>query len=396
MASINNKSMVEYFGKLDYDYRTWMINTFGQELQTMIENGQEEMAEALLQAKFDEVLPNIEVGLLRTLKKQGITIKKTVPGQLWTFFSTEEKSGGTGVIGCIIRVYEDKAALVVLMHNNKKIRTRIEPVIGTEDIPFPGRLVAVVERGIVVSPEAFIKASYLGDISENGLKVIKDSFLECQEIFSSSAYLRNLEGNNRFELITEELINLSFKQILFRPVNGDIEALRNLHINLQAIIQPYHEQAILPLIQEIEEESPAAVGTINWNANLAEIIQRLLENLGLDGYRHVGFDQMPPAMAAADSPEFRLEARLQGGGFVSIYSMDSKKIEVSGEFHDPASLTVMVIDRATNRLLFMDVDNGNDPSDRIEIKADTIIRNICFSDSFDPANLAIFILEKEL
>lgn len=152
----------------------------------------------------------------------------------------EQKNAAAALV-CVIDVYEDAAA-IVLLHDEKKLRSGIEPWV-VLDFFLGLKLIAVVERTLTVSIEAFRPDCYLGIISAEQVDHIKQAEKEFQEIFLDKSRLSYLEANGHENQISDELLRKAQKVILFWPVlPGHLEEMVNLHTKLQSVVQRYHEK----------------------------------------------------------------------------------------------------------------------------------------------------------
>lgn len=178
-------------------------------------------------------------GLLTLTKEKKIkNIEKIQTGQVW-FVYPEQKSNDAVPV-CIVDL-RGEIALIVPLHNQKHLKTRIEPWVS---LTYCHRLrfIAVVERTLPVSMAAFQPDCYLGEISAEQVSCIIQANKEFEEILSAKAELHNLESNGREDLVTDELINKAFKAFLLLPGCGSLEDVVNLHTKLQSVVQRYHEK----------------------------------------------------------------------------------------------------------------------------------------------------------
>ncbi len=160
-------------------------------------------------------------------------------GQVWVVFP--EQKNAIGVFVCVLDIYED-AALIVLLHNKKQLRSGIEPWV-VLDFLFDCKMVAVVERTLAVSFDAFRPNCHLGKISPEQVDHIKQAEKEFQQIFFANSRLEYLEAHGHETDITDELLREVQKKILFWPVlPGHLDEMVNLHYKLQAVVQRHHEK----------------------------------------------------------------------------------------------------------------------------------------------------------
>ncbi len=180
-----------------------------------------------------------ENGYLTLTKEKKIkNIEKIQTGQVWFVYPERKKEDA--VLVCIVDL-RGEIAQIVPLHNQKQLKTRIEPWVSLTYCN-RCRFIAVVERTLTVSPLAFQPDCYIGKIAEDRLNLLREAVADCEDIILAHSELRQLEASGQEEKITDELIGKAFKKFLFLPIYEDLEKVIRFHTQLQSVVQQYHEK----------------------------------------------------------------------------------------------------------------------------------------------------------
>lgn len=199
--------------------------------------------------------------LFKDVKNEKPELKK---GQFWTIFRPEienEEVNETekGQIVLIMEI-EDNNVFIVPVHATESTRTMLDPLISEECHnlhPYP--IVAVVTMVQNIGEKPFKSARFVGDMTKEGLKIIKESYNKYLDAIDALAYVQIKDAHN--EELTDEEEKEATKAGIYKlcPVNGDIDSLIEFNNEISDILQPWHVLAMAESFAFEEEKQASEV-----------------------------------------------------------------------------------------------------------------------------------------